>query len=134
MEDGAQRALVFKKYYMLLPKWMLLLQISQSHVRDDRHPSSTSLSSCSTGRSCASKESSFTLRISHFLRLKTLVASGILQSTSCTLPSGPSCRCSKWFKTILSGYSFLLLEKSTQLEGIQVKNHQGDDAKRTFCF
>jgi len=38
------------------------------------HPSSTSLSSCLTGRSRASKEARFTPKISHFMRLKTLAA------------------------------------------------------------
>jgi hypothetical protein len=46
-------------------KWLVLkpiqtFQISQSHLHDDRHPFSTSLSSCSTGRSSASKKTSFT--------------------------------------------------------------------------
>jgi hypothetical protein len=73
-------------------------------------------------------------RISHFLRLITLVASGILQSTSCTLPYGPSCRCSNWFQTILSRYSFLLLKKIIWLERIRDKNHQDDGAKRALIF
>jgi hypothetical protein len=38
------------------------LKFGQLHVHDDPHPISTSLSRCSTGRSCASKESSFTLQ------------------------------------------------------------------------
>ena len=45
---------------MLLPNRMQTLQISQSYVHDNRHPISTSVSSCSTGRSSASKETSFT--------------------------------------------------------------------------
>jgi hypothetical protein len=39
--------------------------ITQSYVHDDRHPNLTSLSGCSTGRSGASKESSFTYFICH---------------------------------------------------------------------
>jgi hypothetical protein len=45
-----------------------------NHIHDGRHPISTSVSRCSTGRSNASKKTSFTPKISHFMRLKTLVA------------------------------------------------------------
>jgi len=41
-------------------------KVGQSHIHDDRHPSSTSLSSCSAGRSSAPKETSRTL-VRHFL-------------------------------------------------------------------
>ncbi len=47
---------------------------------------------------------------------------GILQSTSCTLPYGQSCRCSKWFPTILSGYSFLAVEERvSSSKGFELK-------------
>jgi hypothetical protein len=73
-------------------------------------------------------------RPSHFFAVKNFgserhftkyVSGGVRYS----LPFGPSCRCSKWFPTILSGYSFLLLKKSNWLERIQEKNHHADAAR-----
>jgi hypothetical protein len=60
-------------------------------------------------------------RPSHFLRLKTLVASGILQSTSLYFALWAILQMFKMVLSILSRYSFLLLKKSIWFEGIRDK-------------
>lgn len=64
------------------------IEVSQSHFHDAPHPNLTSLSGCSTGRSCVSKDSSFTLLNLPDNRVKRIVG-----------------------ERSLSGYSFLAVEQ-----------------------